>query len=148
MDQAAFCSVGGEVHSGEEELSGQSTQPSRPGSSHGLVPFATGVRGDSQVGRLHLDLFATRVNTKLPLVSPVPDPLTWKEGALHQPWDNLFAYAFPSFVLFRQVLSRVLASKGLSLVLVAPLWPQKEWFAYLLFLLMANPLNFHEFGTC
>ena len=33
-------------------------------------------------GRPHIDLFVTRVNTKLPIyVSPVLDPMTWKQDA-------------------------------------------------------------------
>ena len=47
----------------------------------------------------HLDLFATWANAKLPLyVLPVPDPLAWKQDALHLPW-NYLAYAFPPFAL-------------------------------------------------
>ena len=54
----------------------------------------------------HLDLFTTRVNTKLPLnVSPVPDPIAWKQDALHLPWNHLVAYTFPPFILLRQVIS-------------------------------------------
>ena len=69
----------------------------------------------------HISLFATWANTKLPLyVSPVIDPLAWKQDALHLPCDHLLAYAFPLFALLSQVLSRVPESEGLSLVLVAP----------------------------
>ena len=84
----------------------------------------------SVFGRPHLDLFATRANTKLPLyVFPVPNPLAWKQDAFQHPWDHLSTYAFLPFALLRQVLSRVLALTGLSLVLVALLWLQEEWFA-------------------
>ena len=93
-------------------------------------------------GRPHLDLFATRTNMKLLLyMSLVPDPLAWKQDALHMLWDHLFAYAFLPFALLHQVLSWVLASEGLSLVLITPLWPQKEWFADLLSLLVTEPLK-------
>ena len=44
------------------------------------------------------------------------------------------------FAVLRQVLSRVPLSTGLALVMVAPLWPQKEWFADILFLLVDEPL--------
>ena len=78
-------------------------------------------------GHPHLNFFATRVNTKLPLyVSLVPDLLAWKQDAFRRPWDHLSAYAFQPFAILRQVFSRILASTCLSLVLVAPLWPQKE----------------------
>ena len=44
----------------------------------------------------HIDLFATRANTKLPLyVSLIPDPMTWKQDAFQHLWDNLSVYAFP-----------------------------------------------------
>ena len=60
------------------------------------------------IRRPHLDLFATRANTNLPLyVSPVPDPLAWKQDALHLPWNHLVAYAFPLFTLLHQVISQV-----------------------------------------
>ena len=46
----------------------------------------------------HISLFATRTDTKLPLcVSPVPDPMTWKQDAFQHPWDNFITYAFSPF---------------------------------------------------
>ena len=58
-------------------------------------------------------------------------------------WDNLIVYAFPPFSPLRQILSRELLSMNISLIVVAPLWPQKEWFADLLVLLTSDkePLN-------
>ena len=47
----------------------------------------------------------------------------------------------PPFTLLRQVLSRVMALANLSSILVAPLWPQKEWFADLLAVLVEEPLG-------
>ena len=38
----------------------------------------------------------------------------------------------PPFALLCQVILRVMELEGLKLLLVAPLWPQKEWFADLL----------------
>ena len=43
---------------------------------------------------LHVDLFATHLNHKLPLyVSPVPDPKAWDIDALNINWMGLTAYA-------------------------------------------------------
>ena len=53
----------------------------------------------------------------------------------------LSTYTFPLFVLLRQVLSRVMLLTRLSLVVVAPCWPQKMWFAGLLSLLVEKPLE-------
>ena len=37
-------------------------------------------------GHLHIDLFATRANEKLPLyVSPGPDPMAWEQNAFQHP---------------------------------------------------------------
>ena len=93
-------------------------------------------------GRSHLALFATHANAKLPLyVSQVADPRAWKQDMFQHPWDHLSAYAFPPFALLRQVLLTVLLSIGLSLVLVALLWPHKGWFADLLSLLVHELLG-------
>ena len=81
--------------------------------------------------------FDTRVNTKLPLyVFPIPDPMAWKEDDFQHSWDDLTVYAFPPFTLLRQILLSVLISWKLSIILVAPLWPQKEWFANIISLLL------------
>ena len=46
--------------------------------------------------RPYLDLFATRAKAKLPMyVSPVLDPLAWKQDAFQYPWDHLSANSFP-----------------------------------------------------
>ena len=96
-------------------------------------------------GRPHLNLFATKANNKLALyVSLVLDPLAWEQGTLHLRWNHLDAYTFPLFALLRQVITQVLESEvleGLWLLLVAPLWPQKEWFVDLLDLLVTEPLE-------
>ena len=44
--------------------------------------------------------------------------------------------AFPPFILLRPELSRLLTSPNLSVIFLAPLWPQKEWFADHLSILM------------
>ena len=84
-------------------------------------------------GSPSIDLFATCLNAKLPLYcSLVPDPQAVFEDAFRHPWDDLDLYAFPPFALVGRVIARV--------QLVAPLWPEKEWFADLLLLLTQPPL--------
>ena len=46
VDRVAFCAIGGKIHSGEEERFGRSIQSAQPGSSHGMAPVASGVRGN------------------------------------------------------------------------------------------------------
>ena len=92
-------------------------------------------------GSPSLDLFSTRLNMKLPLYcSFVPDPQAVFEDAFRHPWGNLDLYAFPPFPLVSQVVARVRETPNLSMTLVAPLWPEKEWFADLLLLLTQPPL--------
>ena len=87
-------------------------------------------------GNPSIDLFATCLNAKLPLYcSLVPDPQAVFEDAFRHPWDDLDLYAFPPFALVGRVIARVQQSSRVAMTLVAPLWPEKEWFADLLLLL-------------
>ena len=91
-------------------------------------------------GNPSIDLFATCLNAKLPLYcSLVPDPQSVFEDAFRHPWDNLDLYAFPPFPLVGRVIARVQESSSVAMTLVAPLWPEKEWFADLLLLLTPTP---------
>ena len=143
MDRAALGMIRGPIHSRQKSI--LVDQLSRPDqvlpTEWSLLP-----RVFNKICRIlscpHLVLFATWANAKLLLyVSPVLDPQAWKQDALHLQWDHIFAYAFSLFELLRQVISKVMESEGLALVLVAPLWPQKEWFADLLDLLVEEPLE-------
>ena len=92
-------------------------------------------------GSPSIDLFATCLNAKLPLYcSLVPDPQAVFEDAFRHPWDDLDLYAFPPFPLVGRVIARVQESSRVAMTLVAPLWPEKEWFADLLLLLTQPPL--------
>ena len=92
-------------------------------------------------GNPSIDLFATCLNVKLPLYcSLVLDPQAVFEDAFSHPWDDLDLYAFPPFPLVGRVIARVRESSRVAMTLVAPLWPEKEWFADLLLLLTQPPL--------
>ena len=84
-------------------------------------------------GNPSIDLFATSLIAKLALYcSLVLDPQAVFEDAFRHPWDDLDVYAFPPFPLVSRVVARVRESSRLAMTLVAPLWPEKEWFADLL----------------
>ena len=92
-------------------------------------------------GNPSIDLFATCLNAKLPLYCLlVLDSQAIFEDAFRHPWDNLDLYAFPPFPLVGRVIARVQESSRVAMTLVAPLWPEKEWFADLLLLLTQPPL--------
>ena len=93
-----------------------------------------------ELGRPMFDLFATRLNHRLPLyVSPVLDPAAWAIDALTLDWTRMVAYAFPPFNLIPQVLGKISISRHCRVLLVAPWWPQRSWFNDLLDLLIGLP---------
>lgn len=80
-----------------------------------------------------VDLFATRLNFRIPnFVSPFQDPEAIATDAFLYNWDDQDLYAFPPFPLIRKVLNKLRASRNTRLILIAPYWPQKEWFPDLL----------------
>lgn len=87
-----------------------------------------------------VDLFATRLNYRLPnFVSPFHDPMAVARNAFLFPWDHKELYAFPPFHVIRKVINKLLSSKGIKLVLIAPFWLQREWFTDLVELSIDTP---------
>ena len=85
----------------------------------------------------NVDLFATRFNHRLPLyVSPVQDYKALAIDALSMDWNHLHAYAFPPFILIPAVLEKI-RQHQCRIVLIAPFWPQQQWFSELLLLLVS-----------
>ena len=92
-------------------------------------------------GSPSIDLFMTSLNAKLPLYcSLVLDPQAVFKDAFRHPWANLDLYAFPPFPLVGRAVAQVRETPSLSMTLVAPLWPEKEWFADFLLLLTQPPV--------
>ena len=88
----------------------------------------------------NVDLFATRFNHRLPLyVSPVQDYKALAIDALSMDWNHLHAYAFPPFILIPAVLEKI-CQHQCRIVLIAPFWPQQQWFSELLLLLVSAPI--------
>ncbi|XP_065325845.1 uncharacterized protein LOC134621241 [Pelmatolapia mariae] len=90
-------------------------------------------------GKAQLDLFASRVNTHCPLYFSIIDhnaPLGL--DALAHQWPDVLLYAFPPVEMISPVLERV-RRHSLSLILVAPWWPARSWYAEIISLLAASP---------
>ena len=88
-----------------------------------------------------VDLFATSANHRCSIYfSPFRDPQSAGTDAFLQSWDGLLAYAFPPWSVIPQVLTKLRASQGTYLTLVAPYWPQRPWFPELLYLAVAPPV--------
>ena len=87
------------------------------------------------------DLFASRQNAQLPrYYSYWADPDAAGRDALSQNWEldgNCFAH--PPFALITHVLRRI-RELGISITLVAPLWPAQPWMALLMSMSEQPPL--------
>ena len=83
-------------------------------------------------GRPFMDLFALGKNTKLATyISPIREETAWKMDSLVQNWDGLYAYAYPPTSLIRACLNKV-RTESVEIILIAPVWPNQEWFPDLL----------------
>ena len=82
-------------------------------------------------GTPDVDLFASRLNFKLPLyVSWEPDPGSWRTDAFSFSWSDLFCYCFPPFKLLPVVIKKVLEDNARA-VIVAPCWSAHPWHPWL-----------------
>ena len=97
--------------------------------------------------RPQIDLFATRLNAKLPrFVSPVADPQAWRTDALSFSWEGLSAYAYPPYALLPQVVRKAREERP-NLIFVAPYWPGRPWFPDLLDLVHVPPHRLRVDGS-
>ena len=87
----------------------------------------------------HVDLFATRLNHKVPLYVS-PDPNAWDTDALNIHWSGLTAYAYPLMALLHRVIKKIRQSSCLIIV-IAPGWPGMPWFWDLVQLSTEIPLQ-------
>ena len=114
------------------------TRQDRMGSGSNSCEFSI---PDAQLPKAFVDLFATRFNHRLPLyVSPVQDYKALAIDALSMDWNHLHAYAFPPFILIPAVLEKI-RQHQCRIVLIAPFWPQQQWFSELLLLLVSAPIR-------
>jgi hypothetical protein len=92
-------------------------------------------------GSPHVDLFALEMNTKLATyMSPIPETQAWKVDSLIQSWGGLYAYAYPPTALIRAVINKIRTDK-VEVILIAPCWPNQEWFPDLLQLAIDFPIT-------
>ena len=92
-------------------------------------------------GTPHIDLFASRLNTKLDrFVSWRPDPDAVAVDAFTMDWSNTFFYAFPPFCLITRCLQKITFDHAEGL-LVVPVWPSQSWYGRLLHMLVEPPFE-------
>ena len=92
-------------------------------------------------GRPVVDLFALRINMKLTTyISPIREEMSSKVDNFVQNWDGLYAYAYPPTSLIRACPNKV-RTENVEIVLIAPGWPNQEWFPDLLDLRIDFPIT-------
>lgn len=91
-------------------------------------------------GTPDVDLFASRFNARVGnFLSRTRDPLAYGTDALVFPWDQFsLMYAFPPLQLLPRLLRRV-KSEGRPVILVAPAWPRRAWFADIVRMSVGQP---------
>ena len=133
-----------EVSSRRVQRPGRCTQPSRASCGDRVVsPPSGGESTSSYVGQsVDRPVRDLPQRETAPILLACPDPQAVFEDAFRHPWDDLDLSAFPPFALVGRVIARVQQSSRVAMTLVAPLWPEKEWFADLLLLLTQPPWFF------
>lgn len=117
------------------------SRPNKPIQTEWSLKPSIAQRLFKQMGYPSVDLFATRLNNKLPLyVSPVPDTRAFAIDAMSLDWNSLHAYAFPPFPMIPPILHKIRTS-CCKILLIAPLWPQRSWFTDLIQLLVSLPVQ-------
>ena len=80
------------------------------------------------MGTPEIDLFASRINKKLPrYISFLPDAEAEAINAFHHKWQE-FSYIFPPFNLIPRILQKILEDKTPSVLIIVPNWPGTAWF--------------------
>ena len=87
-----------------------------------------------------VDAFATALTKRLQnYFSPHLDPGAVGIDALLQDWSHLDLYVFPPYAVIRKVINKFRETENCRMTLIAPWWPQREWFPDLTELLVDEP---------
>ena len=96
----------------------------------------------SRWGKTDIDLFASRLNAKLPCyVAWQPDPSAFAIDAFTLNWSvyNLI-YCFPPFSVIARVLQKILQCQARA-ILVLPDWPTQFWYPRVTSMLVVPPVK-------
>ena len=93
-------------------------------------------------GRPEMDMFATRLNNKLPRYCAwKPDPGAEIIDAFTVSWEGMYIYAFPPFNLIGRVLQKIKMDKC-SALMVIPAWSTKGWYTQVRKMLIGKPVKY------
>ena len=101
--------------------------------------FSTALLRSMAYGMPSIDLFASRINRKVPrYVSWRPDPGAQFVDAFSFSWSQEQFYAFPPFSLILRCLKKIEMEEGEGIIIV-PVWPTQPWYPKLMSLLIDTP---------
>ena len=124
-----------ERHSkGDTPLGGESPCPSPAAIHHGLVQCHSG-RSQSPQSSDWVGMDPSSGGSR----STGPQMASGDRSVCNLP--DREAYAFPPIAIIRRVLVKLRSSRNCELTLIAPFWPQREWFPDLLELLSDVPIT-------
>ena len=91
-------------------------------------------------GTPRVDLFATSLNSKLPLYcSRLPDPNSLNRDPMTMPWDDDLYYLFPPISMTLRALSKIRREEA-EVIAILPWWPSRGWFPLVLEMLIDHPV--------
>lgn len=94
-----------------------------------------------------IDLFASRNNCQREkFVSWKPEPESYAIDAFSISWTNIKLYCFPPFRVIPAVLQKMVVENAKG-ILVMPNWPTQPYYATVMKMLIAKPLNVHRRKT-
>lgn len=87
-----------------------------------------------------VDLFATRLNRKVPVFcSRLPDPMALQGDPLMLSWSQGLLYLFPPLSLVLQSLAKIRREEAEAIAII-PWWPARGWFPLLLEMVVDLPI--------
>ncbi len=96
----------------------------------------------TKLGRPTMDLFASRLNTKLQhFCSWQPDPEATHIDAFSIPWTGFLGYAFPPFAVLPAVMQKI-RLEGAQVIVVVPKWPTKPWYTMMQKMIISEVFEF------
>lgn len=87
-----------------------------------------------------VDLFASKLNTKLPqYCARLPDPKSLNRDPLSMPWDEGLYYLYPPQSLVMRCLAKIRREEA-EVIAILSWWPNKGWFPLVLEMLVDFPI--------
>ena len=141
LARRAQCDNGPKTHSGTHECIGRSIEPKGTSSKNRMELESYNVQQNMpNIGQTNDRSVCHETKHKITNLHIADTRPTSMESRCSYPVNNLDAYAYPPTTLIRPCLNKV-KSENVDLILIAPNWPNQEWFTDILDLLVQKPIK-------